>query len=466
MILGVPLMCFFAFYYSFKVSSYIVNISLKQSFILTLLFCISLLAIMYNAFFRKFSKTNEQMYNNFFIEFIQDVIFFIPCLLIDLVEYFTNDYNNTSKTTLVLGGIMFGSLALFFMMPTINNMIRDKNEIRLLEECSELKKIVYHIPYKDLKLEISKSDGFWKKNADNIKELAEDAYDMTQKRLNRLNGLDSEYGELSCNSNKCPVKESFGPVHRLDRQIESQTLVSGFNEQEKHILDKAFEKNSQTLQNILYRYSQYPDQAKCMLSKYLKQNENYGSIMNYIYNSNKASTEYIDQRLSNLIAYLNHAYDLNETNYHYTISFWLYLDSSLIRDKHDQDIGIIMNFGGKPKMYYEFDKNELVLDINQKEGSTASDKTTKELYRTDEILYQRWNHIVVNYDYGTLDLFINNNLVGTYKNIAPYVDASTYHLSFGDAIKPLHNCAVCDIRYYNIPIGLDKIQTLYENGKK
>ena len=280
---------------------------------------------MYNAFFRKFSKTNEQMYNNFFIEFIQDVIFFIPCLLIDLVEYFTNDYNNTSKTTLVLGGIMFGSLALFFMMPTINNMIKDKNEIRLLEECSELKKIVYHIPYKDLKLEISKSDGFWKKNADNIKELAEDAYDMTQKRLNRLNGLDSEYGELSCNSNKCPVKESFGPVHRLDRQIESQTLVSGFNEQEKHILDKAFEKNSQTLQNILYRYSQYPDQAKCMLSKYLKQNENYGSIMNYIYNSNKASTEYIDQRLSNLIAYLNHAYDLNRTNYHYTISFWLYL---------------------------------------------------------------------------------------------------------------------------------------------
>ena len=98
-------------------------------------------------------------------------------------------------------------------------------------------------------------------------------------------------------------------------------------------------------------------------------------------------------------------------------------------------------------------------------GNTSSENITK-LYRTKKILYQKWNHFVINYNYGTMDLFINNNLVGTYKNVTPYFNGATSELSFGDSVHVLTNCGICDINYYKTPITLSKIETIYKNGKK
>ena len=85
------------------------------------------------------------------------------------------------------------------------------------------------------------------------------------------------------------------------------------------------------------------------------------------------------------------------------------------------------------------------------------------IYKTSDILFQRWNHFVINYNYGTLDIFINNNLVATQKNVSPYIQSNNNSIQFGSNQNTLKNCGICNIRYYNIPLNLTQIRNIYGN---
>ena len=43
------------------------------------------------------------------------------------------------------------------------------------------------------------------------------------------------------------------------------------------------------------------------------------------------------------------------------------------------------------------------------------------IFETDELPMQTWNNIIINYDGGTLDVFINNKMVASEPNIIPYL---------------------------------------------
>jgi hypothetical protein len=102
--------------------------------------------------------------------------------------------------------------------------------------------------------------------------------------------------------------------------------------------------------------------------------------------------------------------NIKGNKYHYSISFWIYLFSNPTTIGKDT----ILKYGYRPSMYYDHAKKELSVEIIQQDNPVV-------LYRTSDILYQRWNHVVMNYDYGTFDLFINNNLVSTNSEIVTYV---------------------------------------------
>jgi len=166
--------------------------------------------------------------------------------------------------------------------------------------------------------------------------------------------------------------------------------------------------------------------------------------------------------MSSLVDLINSTYKIKDTNYHYGISFWVYFDPSIVQNNNNLKRGIVMSYGGNPELYYDYENRELILECQSLNEMNES----KILYRTSTILYQRWNHFVINYNYGTLDLFINNNLVGSYKNITPFINLGKHNLAFGDSSNILDNCGVCDIRYFNIPITLSKVESLYVSGKK
>jgi hypothetical protein len=104
-------------------------------------------------------------------------------------------------------------------------------------------------------------------------------------------------------------------------------------------------------------------------------------------------------------------------------------------------------------LIYDNTANELVLLL---EGD--------EVYRSKGILFQRWNHVVINV--GTkVDLFINNNLVGTNE----YKKASVVDLYDSLIIGSLKNAnfgSVCNFRYYNKTLDLSKINSIYTKYNK
>jgi hypothetical protein len=136
-------------------------------------------------------------------------------------------------------------------------------------------------------------------------------------------------------------------------------------------------------------------------------------------------------------------------NYHYAITAWVYLQQ--IESKKTQ---IILSFGNRPSIYYDPVDASLFIALNY---GTSKQKI---IYKTSKILYQRWNFIVMNYRYGSLDVFINNNLVGTYPDVLTYLDPHDVLLigsSKNDKIG-----GICNMKYYELPLNVRKINNIYK----
>jgi hypothetical protein len=140
--------------------------------------------------------------------------------------------------------------------------------------------------------------------------------------------------------------------------------------------------------------------------------------------------------------------DINGNKYHYSFSFWIYLFSD--HDSFGKDK--ILVYGSRPSMYYDHAKKELSVEINR-------NGTSQVLYSSSNLLYQRWNHIVMNYNYGTFDLFINNNLVSTTGDIVTYVSPDEL-LQVGFKTNNILG-GIAKLLYSEQPFQMDEIGTLY-----
>ena len=115
-----------------------------------------------------------------------------------------------------------------------------------------------------------------------------------------------------------------------------------------------------------------------------------------------------------------------------------------------------MTFNSRPSLYFDHNQKELIIEVITKNG-------TEEIYKTKEILYQRWNHIVINFNDSKLGLFVNNNLVGFYEAhpILTKQDlliiGSNDNNNFG---------SICNFKYYNKPLQLNTISDIYKKYNK
>jgi hypothetical protein len=141
----------------------------------------------------------------------------------------------------------------------------------------------------------------------------------------------------------------------------------------------------------------------------------------------------------------------SEFSYHYAISGWVYINPQppSTSGAYTQDTSLI-NYGGKPNIMYNGISNTLIVKAKKSRDE-------------DEVIYvtkmpmQKWNHIVINYNGGTLDVFLNNVLVASASNILPYMTHDT--LTIGD--DPGINGGVDDVFYFQDVLSRSKISDLY-----
>ena len=174
-------------------------------------------------------------------------------------------------------------------------------------------------------------------------------------------------------------------------------------------------------------------------------------------------------KLYNLASYQ----ELNGTDnfdYQYAISCWIFIDA--MPPNTNPNYGkytSLLNFGDKPNILYNGKKNTLMITMQQKE----LDKNTKNtlldfdkqgnriIYKKSNILLQRWNNIIINYNGGTLDIFLNGELVKSSIEVVPYYTYENLTIGENDGIKG----GICNVVYFRHALNSSNIYYIYNTVK-
>lgn len=136
-------------------------------------------------------------------------------------------------------------------------------------------------------------------------------------------------------------------------------------------------------------------------------------------------------------------------NYNYAVSLFVYLNPQPVNTSRAYVVDTeIFDYASKPKIVYNGLEQQLKFictDVNNLE---------KTIYETNDIKYQKWMHIVVNYRSGVVDIFIDGTLRATENNIQPFMEYSKIYVGSNEGIAG----GIRNVMYFNEPLSLDKIK--------
>ena len=144
--------------------------------------------------------------------------------------------------------------------------------------------------------------------------------------------------------------------------------------------------------------------------------------------------------------------------YHYSLSAWFNINpqppnTSPAYTKYTS----ILNYGNKPNVQYNGEKNSLrvITALDDKRGEKLNEV---EIFETKNVLVQKWNNIVINYDGGDMDVFLNGELVGSKPGIAPYMRYENVSVGEINGIQG----GICNVKYYNHILSKKDIKLTYK----
>jgi hypothetical protein len=149
----------------------------------------------------------------------------------------------------------------------------------------------------------------------------------------------------------------------------------------------------------------------------------------------------------------------NKFKYHYSLSAWFYINpqppnTNSAYTKYTS----LLNYGNKPNVQYNGKLNSIRIMTQTGKSSTTNEDDLVEIYETKDIIYQKWNNIVINYDGGTMDIFLNGELVSSRPNISPYM---TYENIKSGSVNGIHG-GICNVTYYNSIMKNSTILLMYK----
>jgi hypothetical protein len=171
------------------------------------------------------------------------------------------------------------------------------------------------------------------------------------------------------------------------------------------------------------------------------------------------------------------------STYMFALSFWFYVDADAPKS---YVYSSILNYGDKPNI--AFNLHETSLRITMKTGgpcplaqTSDSDKPTattdadptsvfvssdeydtennRILYTGKNILLQKWNHLFINFDGGTMDIFLNGELVQSAEAVVPCITQDSLTIGEENGLAG----QICNLVYYTQPQPVTTILYLYNS---
>ena len=148
--------------------------------------------------------------------------------------------------------------------------------------------------------------------------------------------------------------------------------------------------------------------------------------------------------------------------YSYALSGWFYINPQPPNTRTAYTVYTnILRYGNKVNLEYNGQLGSLrVMASVATDGNDVATKPNDavEIYETKKVLYQKWNNIVINYNEGYLDVFINGDLVASRSGVAP-------HMSFDSVVAGAPTGilgGICNITYYEAPLSKSTIELTYK----
>ena len=117
----------------------------------------------------------------------------------------------------------------------------------------------------------------------------------------------------------------------------------------------------------------------------------------------------------------------------------------------------LLNYGDVINIYLNKNKLEIFAATTYKNNSINEPNDLIKVYEEENILYQRWNSIIINYFGGTLDLFINNKLVLSQINVTPIFFANKITCGSKNGI----NGGIKSLIFYDKTLSRNEIESIY-----
>lgn len=166
--------------------------------------------------------------------------------------------------------------------------------------------------------------------------------------------------------------------------------------------------------------------------------------------------------------------DLNGADsfdYTFAISFCLYIDaaSPSVRG-NSASYSSLLNYGNKPNVLYNVLENSLMVTMANPYSSSEEAAERKMvldeygnviIYTMNDLLLQKWNNFIINYNGGTLDIFYNGELVKSFPQIVPYMNYDSLTIGENNGVKG----GICNVNYFKNPVNMSQIYHLYNYVK-
>jgi len=378
---------------------------------LMLMFSIALMSIGYY-FIKKNKVANDTLKKNKVLGNLFYILFIIPCLFHDIVKYIYNQFRHTPKMVYLIFIIEIIIVLSYVLFPMIYKFIytdiKDVKDHKILlkKEIESVKMEEYSIKssLKKIKREIKKLSDKIKEN--NITEIKQKDYDSSKNEEDLKNYLinleitDKETQNNIINKLRVEIPKIRVLETRLDNNNNKLDAMYKFKNGYKEV--KA---------TVLLRKPIYLEREKKIFGKVKQDTENY-----YHY------------------------------NYNFAISSWIFLRGN---KSFSDEFRNILKFNNNSTISYNGYNNKLKVMMNNNEFGNKK----KYIYKNFPL--QKWTNIVLNYDSGVLDIFVDSKLVSSTKGILDRINSK--EMTVGGNVKG----GICNVVYFPNSISKERIELNY-----
>lgn len=377
----------------------------------------------------KNSTIMENIMGSKILQLLYHTIFIIPCLVLYLSNFIWDEIEDTPSITWILLMIQVLLIGSYFILPILKkwlfkNFITKKN--RLFYEQENLandRSIIMNENRLSLMMD--------KLSVDWDKIISENLYDIKNKKELKLYLMSRGYVSVDNNKKRTFLENIFKPELSLEAAItyvQTNTIV---------IIDLK-RKIAMQLENS-------------------KDISNTNKKENNMFKTNTLLDKPIYLNKKKLLgSYESIGTKIGSFNYNYAVSAWVFMHEQppSLRSSSNK-FTTILDYASKPKIQFKPSDNMLRIIM-----SNSIDKDNI-VYESNNFKLQRWNNILVNYQGGTLDIFINGKLRSTTNNITPLMSYDGITVGEDNGLSG----GICNVVYFPEPLTITEINTLYKSLK-